>query len=203
MTLNFCSAKTVRPVLVKINGIFNEEAVTRGGHKILIDPTWMKTENVVRMGEVVCEPAYNNIGVKAGDLVVFHPNQIKPTVFKDREVYAIGEFIKAEGLYLIEQSEIYAIQRGDEFIPVEPNCFVLPYYDKKYKDDLGISIPEELNNIETAFFGVMKHTNKQLSEIGVNNGDLVSFNDFSKHRFVIGGEMMFRMRTFDLDSVVK
>jgi hypothetical protein len=196
------SSKTLSRVLIKIDRLFNETTVTQEGYKIAIDPTWMKGSDAVRWGVVQVEPVNNPHGFKVNDLIFFHPNQVKPTLFRGKEQPAMGELVKELGLYVIEQGEIYAIQRGDELIPVGENCFVLPFKDMVFKDDIGLEIPDSINIRETEFFGIMKYANDTLRSYGVNDGNMISFNYFSKHKFIINDEIMFRMRTCDIDTVI-
>lgn len=193
--MNFSRMKTLTNVLTRVDKIYNDTMLV-DGFELNIDPTIMSTAITVRHGEVLSVPQNNIKGLLKGDKIFFHPNQIKSTILRGGEVCSFNCFVQEENIFVIDVNEIYAYERDGVFHAADEHCFVKPFFGVRYDD---MDVPQFLKTYEAKYFGVLEHGNKYLSSNGIHKGDIVAFDDYSKHRFVIDGVLVFRM---DNDSIL-
>ena len=89
-----------------------------------------------------------------------------------------------DDLYFVFIDQIFAYKRNNKWIPLDDYCFVKPIKPYDMFD----------TNKEQALMGIIKHTNKNLPEVG----SLVGFTPNSEYEFIIDNERLYRVRTKDI-----
>ena len=149
-----------------------------------MDETDFKYTN--RIGEVVALPVRNEAKLKVGDKVIVHHNTFRKWfnvkgLLKDSSNFVTGN------LFNVGTDMMYAYDRGEGWTPIEDWIFVKPI--DKHEEDLW-----NLDQYETQV-GVVKIANKWV-------GKKVFFDKMCEYKFEIDGEIIYRMREYDLQLVL-
>lgn len=136
-----------------------------------------------RLAVVKAVPDVNNTGISEGDIVVVHHNVFRVT-FDMKGVERKSSFCIFDDLYLIDESLIFGISKGEEIYPLKGFNFVKPVrrYSDTYQNDLDI-YEEQVGIVEYPDEGIFE------------KGDFVSFKKDSEYKFNIGKDFLYRIKT--------
>ena len=141
-----------------------------------------------RLAEVVEVPINYNGDVKKGDTIVVHHNVFRKYYGMDgNEKSGFGHII--DDLFLVELDQAYLYTHEDnEWLSIDDFVFVKPV-----ESTLLLSTDTYEPN-----HGVIAFTNKKLLSQEVTAGTKVIFTPYSEYQFIIGEEMLYRMKTRDI-----
>lgn len=176
-------------VVVYMPEVYHSTITAPGGTKFYVNNMMDDIQYLSRHGEVVTS---SDKRFKVGDEVYFHHNCVRRSNKEGTDKKVDSEKKVFENMYQIPVEFIYLIKRGEEFIAVDPWCYVAPVEKKK----------EIVNGIEIASadkyerqHGIMKYSNESLREQGVDDGDHIVFNLYSEYEFSVDDEILYRMKT--------
>lgn len=124
--------------------------------------------------------------IKKGDTLLVHHNVFK--FYNDMKGRRkSGRSYLKENLFLVDQEQFYMYHNGKEWNAWGKYCFIEPVDIK----DSYIFKPGG----EEPLFGKIKYINQELLDLGVKQGDEISFTPGSEYPFQVEGEKLYRMFT--------
>ena len=124
--------------------------------------------------------------IKKGDTLLVHHNVFK--FYNDMKGRRkSGRSYLKENLFLVDQEQFYMYHNGKEWNAWGKYCFIEPVDIK----DSYIFKPGG----EEPLFGKIKYINQELLDLGVKQGDEISFTPGSEYPVQVEGEKLYRMFT--------
>jgi len=160
----------------------NEKKV---GDKSLILNTKIENFKIInKKAKVVSVPSAYNLPIKVGDLVYVHHNVFRRFYNMKGDQQNSRSYFK-EDLYFCSPDQIYLYNNGvnNSFLD---RCFIQPIKSN------------ELGEKKLPNKGILKYGNKELTSLGVNEGDVVSFPDLREWEFEIDGNLLYCMKSKDI-----
>jgi co-chaperonin GroES (HSP10) len=193
--------KAVRYLIIESEQDYNNE-VELAGTKIVVNSTIESVENINRIGTVVSSP--EGTILESGDKVIVHHNIMR------RKNDTKGDEIRSpfhieDGKYFVPLDQVFAYKReGDkDWNAIDPYCFIKPIQiESKQVGSIHIPVDaqENFKGRENGV-GVIRYINRQLGEQeGLKVGDKIHFEPWSEHEFEIDGELLYKMRTSDIQA---
>ena len=180
--------------LIKPVGSEYNNTKTVGGVELTVNATIENAKFVNRIGEVVSVPD-ENTELQVGDLVVVHHNVFRTYLDMRGRKRKSNEYFR-DGLYLVNPDRIYLYNRNNQWKAVNEYCFVRPI---DYIQGDGVHRTDRYED----HVGEIVYGNKQLTEKGVDDGDLIGFIKDSEYVFEIGEEKLYRMKTNDICLILE
>ena len=172
--------------VVKPRNNVRYDNVSSYGDGTLINSVSQEDHHATNRHAIVLSPPLNYSGsIKKGDTIVVHHNVFRKYYdMKGQE--KSGPCHLKDDIYIVEPDQVYLFLQDDKWQSVDPYCFVKPK-QKTQGDVLSLSTEEEL-------IGEMVYSTNYLKDMGIKNGDDVSFLPDSEYGFKIEGEKLYRMR---------
>lgn len=92
-------------------------------------------------------------------------------------------------------------QGASDWEAIDPYVFVKPLEAQKKTLKNGLEIMEDSYKDMKNLMGTISYSNKTLLYSGIQEGDLVTFQEESEFEFEINGEIHYRMKTNDILAV--
>jgi len=139
-----------------------------------------------RFAEVISVPS-NYVGdICVGDILVVHHNTFKIYYDMKGQERSGTSFLK-DDLFFVDEDQYFMYNHKGEWKTHSKYCFVKPVKTREsYISKGGVYEP---------LIGIVKYSNKELRDLGVNEGDEVSFEPDSEYEFTIDNEKLYRMFT--------
>jgi len=158
------------------------------GNVELIVNTSVENHNFVsKRAIVVSTPKAYKTPIKKGDEVIVHHN-----IF--RRYYDIrgveknsGSYFK-DDMYFCNMTQIYLYKSENEYHTNLDYCFVKPIVNTD-KFSLEKEVPLK---------GIVKYSNNQLKNIGIDKEELITFTPNSEFEFNFGGDRLYCMKSNDI-----
>lgn len=176
-------------VIVYVPEAYESTITTPGGVKFYVNNLVDDTTYVTRHGEVVSS---SDSRIKPGDVAYFHHNCVRRVPVTGRETSVDSSNEIMENMFNIDKDLIYLVKRGDEFISIDPWCYVRPV-EREKEVVSGIELVNKEKHVLQ--HGIMVYSNDSLEEQGIRPGDHVIYNLDSEYEFKIGNEVLYRMKT--------
>jgi hypothetical protein len=175
--------------IVKPLGGKRYDNIRRYGDKELIISSSQEDHTVSnRLAKVMSPPLHYDGDIKKGDILLVHHNVFKKYYDMKGEEQS-GPSLFKDDLYLIDHDQFFLYNRGDGWEAPGDCCFVSPV---KSDDDTLFNHNSEDHNLKP-LEGVVVYGNKTLSSMGVEEGDVVSFQPESEYKFIIDDQTLYRM----------
>lgn len=170
---------------------YNNE-VEIAGKKIIVNSTVENHKHVNRLARIMYLPSRYKGTISAGDIIIVHHNVFRIYYdIKGRPKKSPNYF--KDNLYFIDEDQFYMFNNGERWNSVKDYCFVRPVnLEHGYLHEEGY----EPNT------GILVYGNKRLESMGVHEGDKINFTKNSEYEFDVDGEMLYRMRTNDICTVL-
>ena len=176
--------KSIHDFIVKpIEGRYNN-TVKLNEVDLIVNTRIEEFKNVSKVAEVVALPLAINTKIKVGDKVIVHHNVFRRFYDIRGNEKNSRSFIK-EDMYVCSPEQIYMYGENKTHLDY---CFVKPLVS----NDI-FSLDKE-----KPLVGLLKHGNKGLEEMGINEEDLVSFRPTSEFEFIIDGELLYCMKLINI-----
>lgn len=187
--------------VVEVKDSYNNTVQLENGLEIMVNNTIDSVEHINRIGKVVSAPK----GVKSspGDMILFHHNICRDSWgFKGAK--KISMFQIKPNFYFVPVPEIFMIKRADSegWEALDPFVFIEPIPATKKELPNGLSVVQNDYNGMDEAVGKVAFVNKTLEKQGVKNGDLITFEEYSQHEYIIDGKLYYKMRTSDILAIV-
>lgn len=187
--------------IVEVEDSYNNYTKLENGLDVMVNNTIDSVEHINRIGKIVSAPA----GTKAapGDMLLFHHNICRDSWgFKGAKRISIFQI--SPNLYFVPVPEIFMIKRADSdgWEALDPFVFIKPIPAPKVILPNGLEIAVNDYNDMDESVGEVAFVNKTLEMQGVKNGDLIAFEEYSQHEYIIDGELYYKMRTSDILAIV-
>ena len=158
---------------------------TKVGDKDLILNTEIFNHQYVSREAIVKQlPLAVKTEIQVGDEIIVHHNVFRRWHNVKGEEKNSRSYID-ENTYCVREDQIFSYKQDDKWLATEGFCFVKPIH---HDDNFTIEKEKPL-------MGVMKLTNNELVNHGINNGDLVGFLPNSEYEFIVDGEKLYRVMT--------
>jgi len=158
------------------------------GDKSLIINTQIETFKAVNnIAKVIEVPLSYKTPVKKGDLIMIHHNVFRRWYNVRGEEKNSKSYFK-DGLYFVQQDQVYLYKSKDKWKSFGDRCFVAPL-----KDNVEIH-----NVLEQNLIGVLKYGNSALEALEINEGDLIGYKPFGEYEFVVDGKRLYCMKSNDI-----
>ena len=158
------------------------------GDKSLIINTQLETFKAVNnIAKVVEVPLSYKTPIKKGDLIMIHHNVFRRWYNVRGEEKNSKSYFK-DGLYFVQQDQVYLYKRKDKWKSFGDRCFVAPLRDNV-----------EIHNVlEQNLIGVLKYGNSVLEALEINEGDLIGYKPFGEYEFIVDGKRLYCMKSNDI-----
>jgi hypothetical protein len=158
------------------------------GDKSLIINTQVETFKAVNnIAKVIEVPLSYKTPVKKGDLIMIHHNVFRRWYNMRGEEKNSKSYFK-DGLYFVQQDQVYLYKSKDKWRSFGDRCFVAPLRDNV-----------EIHNIlEQNLIGVLKYGNSALEALEINEGDLIGYKPFGEYEFLVDGQRLYCMKSNDI-----
>ena len=146
-----------------------------------------------RFATVIETPINYKGEIQKGDTLVVHHNVFKfyNDMYGRRQS---GRSFLRENLFLVDPDQFFMYKRNDEWRGYDKYCFIKPSEIKdSFLNKRGSREP---------LMGVIKYINKELEELGLKEGDEISYQPDSEYEFIIDDEVLYRMRTNNITMVL-
>lgn len=183
-------------MIVEVDSAYNNEKKV-GDVSLVVNSTIESVEHINRIAKVVASPEFTPI--KAGDEVIIHHNicRLRNGI---KGIMVQSDFHIENNLYFVPLTEVFMYKPvGGEWTALAPFCFIQPIKDETKK--IGSIIVQNSGNTykgNITHEGIVKYSNIELNNYGVNDGDHISFSSDSEYEFLIDGEILYRMKTNDI-----
>ena len=158
------------------------------GDKSLIINTQLETFKAVNnIAKVVEVPLSYKTPIKKGDLIMIHHNVFRRWYNVRGEEKNSKSYFK-DGLYFVQQDQVYLYKSKDKWKSFGDRCFVAPL-----KDNVEIH-----NVLEQNLIGVLKYGNSVLEALEINEGDLIGYKPFGEYEFLVDGQRLYCMKSNDI-----
>lgn len=145
-----------------------------------------------RFAEVVSTPLGYKGEISKGDILLVHHNVFKFYYdMKGRE--KSGKSFFKDDLFFIDEDQFFLYRSKNEWTTHSKYCFVKPL---KALDSVIYK-----NTTNEPLMGALIYGNKDLSKLGVNKGDVVSYTPNSEYEFEVDGVKLYRMFTNNITLV--
>lgn len=172
--------KSIHDFIVKpIEGRYNNTVKVQDVD-LIINTRIEEFKSVSKVAEVVALPLSIKTDIKVGEKVIVHHNIFRRFYDIRGNEKNSRSFIK-EDLYACSPQQIYMYGANKTHLDY---CFVKPV-----ENDSIFSLDRE-----KPLIGFLKYGNEELTKVGVNEGDLVSFRPASEFEFIIDGELLYCMK---------
>ena len=163
--------RSIHDFIVKpIDGRYNN-TVKVDDVDLIVNTKLEEFKSVSKVAEVVALPLAIKTDIKVGDKVVVHHNVFRRFYDIRGNEKNSRSFINKD-MYACSPEQIYMYGENNTHLDY---CFVKPILS-----DSIFSLTKE-----KPLMGVLKYGNKGLVELGVNEGDLVSFRPSSEFEFIV------------------
>jgi len=150
-----------------------------------------KTSN--RFAEVISLPIDYKGEVKIGDILLVHHNVFKFYYDMYGREKSGRSFLK-DNLFLIDSDQFFLYKQNGEWNAHSKYCFIKPIeLEKSYIYKGGNEEP---------LIGTVRYINKELKDLGVKEGDKISFTPDSEYEFNVEGEKLYRMFTNNITMIL-
>ena len=131
--------------------------------------------------------------IKIGDTLLVHHNVFK-FYYDMRGREKSGQSFFKDDLFFIDDDQFFLYKRGDKWRSHGKYCFIKPVPP----EESVILKPLE----EEPLVGVVRYINQELLDLGVKEGDRVSFQPESEYPFEVEGEKLYRMFTKNITLIL-
>lgn len=139
-----------------------------------------------RFAEVVSVPNNYTGDISVGDTLLVHHNTFKIYYDMKGQERSGTSFLK-DDLFFVDEDQYFMYNHNNEWRTHSKYCFIKPVKTREsYISKGGVYEP---------LIGVVKYSNDELRDLGVVEGDEVSFEPDSEYEFNIDGEKLYRMFT--------
>ncbi len=139
-----------------------------------------------RFATVIETPIGYNGSVKKGDTLLVHHNVFK--FYNDMQGRRkSGRSHLKDNLFLVDYDQFFMYKNKGKWKAWGKYCFIKP-----------INLEESYifkGGSEEPLFGIVKYINQELLDLGVKEGDKISYTPDSDYPFTIEGEKLYRMFT--------
>ena len=163
-----------------------------GGIEFIVSASQEDHKYSNRLAEVISVPLNYKGEIVKGDILVVHHNIFK-YYYDMKGRTKSGRAYFQDDLFFVEPDMYFLYFHNGEWKTHDKYCFVKPI--KPIQGAIEKNIEEE------PLMGIMKYSNEELKELGVNTGDLVSFTPDSEYEFIIGEEKLYRMFTENITAI--
>jgi len=159
--------------------------VSVGSKELIINTSIESFKIVNKKAKVISVPKAYNLEIQEGDTVYVHHNVFRKFYNMKGKQQNSRSYFK-NNLYFCSPDQIYLYKRKNVIKSFLDRCFVKPLTS----DKLG---KKTIPNL-----GILKYSNKQLENLGIREGDLVSFPKQREWEFVINNNLLYCMKSKDI-----
>jgi co-chaperonin GroES (HSP10) len=187
--------KSVNFIIVEVEEAYNNEKKI-GDVSIVVNSTIESVEHINRIAKVITSPSFTPL--KEGDEVIIHHNICR--LRNGTKGGKVQSDYHIEGnKYFVPLTEVFMYRRDGDWIALAPYCFVEPIKDEtKMIGSIIVPNSGETHKGMISHEGIMKYSNPELNEYGINNDDHISFSEDSEYEFMIDGKIYYKMATRDI-----
>jgi len=139
-----------------------------------------------RVGIVVETPINYDGPIQVGSKLLVHHNVFK-FYYDMKGRQKSGRSFFKDDLFFVDHMQFFMYNNGDGWKAHDKYCFVKPS-DKKESIIFK-------NTSEEPLIGTIRYINDQLEELGLKEGDEISYKPDSDYEFTVDGEKLYRMFT--------
>lgn len=188
--------------IVEVKDSYNNYIKLENGLEVMVNNTIDSVEHINRVGKVISAP----LGTKSspGDMILFHHN-ICRDAWGFKGTKRTSMFQISPDHYFVPVPEIFMIKRADSdrWEALDPFVFIKPIPAQKVKLPNGLEVMVNDYKDMDESVGEIAFVNKTLEMQGVKNGDLITFEEYSQHEYIIDGELYYKMKTSDILALVE
>jgi hypothetical protein len=146
-----------------------------------------------RLAKVISLPLTYKGEVEVGDILLVHHNVFKFYYDMYGREKSGRSYLK-DNLFLIDNEQFFLYKHNNKWKAHSKYCFVKP---TNLKDSYIFK-----GGNEEPLLGTLKYINKELIDLGVKEGDEISFTPDSEYEFTVDGEKLYRMFTNNITMII-
>ncbi len=194
--------ESINYLIVEIDDAYENDKKINDDLSIIVNTTIESVEHITRKAKVIEAPKHTVL--KKDDLVIVHHNIFRLR-YGIKGVVTRSNYHLKDNQYFVPLTEVFMYKRTDDWIPLDPYCFVKPIV-KEIENNTDIIIPD--NNKENSHkgminnIGIMSYPNEGLKSYGIKKGDTIIFSKNSEYEFKIENELYYKMSTKDIMGTI-
>tara|TARA_R110002073_G_scaffold332814_1_gene519384 strand:+ start:2329 stop:2913 length:585 start_codon:yes stop_codon:yes gene_type:complete len=187
--------------LVRVEDSYNNYVELDNGVKLSTNNSIDSVQHINRVGKVISAP--KGTIVDEGDFILFHHNICRES-WGNKSKRRSSVFAISDNEYFVPIPEIFMYMKEgtDKWKAIAPFVFIKPIPAEKIKLKNGLEVTEESYNGMKPLMGKVAYVNKELEEKGVNEGDIIAFQQDSEHEYKIKDEIFYKMKNKDILAIL-
>ena len=149
-------------------------------------------ESSNRLAKVIALPLQYEGPVDVGDILLVHHNVFK-FYYDMKGKQKSGRSYLKDNLFLVDNEQFFLYKRNEKWNAHGKYCFIQPIKAKK---------SFILKRGEEPLMGIVKYINQELLDLGVKEGDEISFQPDSEYPFTVDNEKVYRMFTNNITMII-
>tara|TARA_R110002074_G_scaffold189465_6_gene355283 strand:- start:16528 stop:17112 length:585 start_codon:yes stop_codon:yes gene_type:complete len=187
--------------LVRVEDSYNNYVELDNGVKLSTNNSIDSVQHINRVGKVISAP--KGTIVDEGDFILFHHNICRES-WGNKSKRRSSVFAISDNEYFVPIPEIFMYMKEgtEKWKAIAPFVFIKPIPAEKIKLKNGLEVTEESYNGMKPLMGKVAYVNKELEEKGVNEGDIIAFQQYSEHEYKIKDEIFYKMKNKDILAIL-
>jgi hypothetical protein len=158
------------------------------GDKTLITNTNIENYKAVsKEALVISIPSSYKTPIKIGDKIIIHHNVFR-RFYDMKGVEKNSRSYFKDNMYFCAMDQVYAYYRNNKWKTVFDRCFIKPILNRS----------KVINSVEEYCTGVVKYDNSILNDLGIFNGDVVTFKPNRQFEILVDNERVYCMKSNDI-----
>ena len=145
-----------------------------------------------RLAKVISLPIDYDGPVEIEDILLVHHNVFK-FYYDMKGKQKSGRSYLKDNLFLVDNEQFFLYKRNGKWNAHGKYCFIKPIKAKK---------SFILKRGEEPLMGIVKYINQELLDLGVKEGDEISFQPDSEYPFTVDNEKVYRMFTNNITMII-
>tara|TARA_R110002051_G_scaffold107917_1_gene180783 strand:+ start:822 stop:1328 length:507 start_codon:yes stop_codon:yes gene_type:complete len=164
-----------------------------GGTEFITSVSQEDHEASNRLAKVISLPINYDGPVEQGDTLLVHHNVFKFYYDMQGRQKSGRSYLK-DNLFLVDNEQFFLYKRKGKWNAHGKYCFIKP---APLKDSYVFK-----GGNEEPLFGTVKYINQELLDLGVQEGDEISFQPDSEYPFMVDDEKVYRMFTKNITMII-
>lgn len=197
--------KALHEFIIELPKPLNDTFTTEGGIELYADKDFSVDRLSNRVAKVISIPSYVDTPIKPGYEIMFEPTILYKQIFKKVKQDYTSYVDRKKGWFRLTPNMIilYRKDENDQWKGSGQNLMVQPIKVETPKvESEHLIIPKTVNAQKFHKEKViMLYSNKQVQELGVNNGDTVFIDPRGGVKFYLEGQEHWWLRTKDIFAI--
>jgi len=173
-------------VVKPINSRYNN--TIKIGDKTLITNANIENHKAVSKEALVISTPYNiKTPINEGDKIIIHHNVFR-RFYDMKGIEKNSRSYFKDDMYFCGVDQVYGYYRNNKWNTMFDRCFIKPILNRS----------TVINSVEEYCTGIVKYDNNILNDLGITNGDIVTFKPNRQFEIILDDERLYCMKSNDI-----